>query len=196
MANQGRNAKGNVVTGGRRIDFLGYAFNHENTRLRKSIKKNFARKANRIKRPDRRREVLAAYWGWCKWANCKNLWNKLTNNDMSFADLGIKGRITTKDGQKFFDVKKVRADNLINLPISILDFQREVKTRHGPGRYAIKILFKDEEVKFITNSFTLKNQLDQAEKFESENPGKKVFPIETVMKKRDIGEGRSDYYFE
>lgn len=108
---------------------------------------------------------------------------------MSFADIGISGRITTKDGQKFFDVKKVKIDSILNLPISVLDFETNVKTQHGPGRYAIKIMYDGKEVKIITNSFTLKNMLDQARE-------KNAFPIDTVIKKRDIGGKFPDYYFE
>lgn len=184
-----RNAKGNVATRGRRIDFLGYAFNHENTRLRKSIKKNFAEKSNRVKKPKRRKEVLAAYWGWCKWGDCRNLWNKITDNDMSFAEKGITGRITTKDGQKFFDIKKVKIDNILNLPIIVLDFETGLKTKHGDGRYVVKIQCNGEELKIITNSFTLKNMLDQAREMNA-------LPIDTTIRKRDIGDGKSDYYFE
>lgn len=54
------------------------------------MKKNFARKVKRIKSRKRNREIRASYWGWCKWGDCKNLWRTITNNDMSFADKGIK----------------------------------------------------------------------------------------------------------
>ena len=132
---------------------------------------------------------MASYWGWCKWGDCRNLWNKVTNNDMSFIDLGINGRVTTKDGQKFFDIKKVRIDSLLNLPITVLDFETNLKTRHGSGRYVVKVMSQGEELKIITNSFTLKSMLDQARE-------KNAFPIDTVIHKRDIGEGKSDFYFE
>ena len=79
----------NVVRG-RRINFLGYCFTKDNVRMRKNMKKNFARKVKRIKSRKRNREIRASYWGWCKWGDCKNLWRTITNNDMSFADKGIK----------------------------------------------------------------------------------------------------------
>lgn len=93
---------------------------------------------------------------------------------MSFADLGISGRITTKDGQKFFDVMKTKIDSILNLPITVLDFETNIKTPHGTGRYAVKIMHNGEELKFITNSFTLKNMLDQART-------KNAFPIDTII---------------
>lgn len=109
---------------------------------------------------------------------------------MSFADIGISGRITTKDGQQFFDVKKIKIDSILNLPIKVIKFQTDVKTEHGNGRYVVLIEYNGEKCKFITNSFTLKNMLDQAAKIEN------AFPISTVVKKRDIGGKFPDYYFE
>jgi len=59
---------------GRGLDFVGYVFYHTHTLIRKSIKKNFARKvAKGISQAS-----AASYKGWCKWANCKKLLIKLT----------------------------------------------------------------------------------------------------------------------
>lgn len=190
----GRNgAKGNVAVRGAPIDFLGYGFDRDKVLLRKRIKVTFARKAARIKSKKRRREVLASYWGWCKWGDCRNLWNKITDKDMSFADKGITGRNATNDGQKFFDVPVVRADDIINVPIKVIDFIAGVKTREGSGRYVIKIIHHGKECKFITNSFTLKSMLDQASE-------QAIFPsaegFDTVLRKRDIGCGKKDYKFD
>ncbi|MCM1075933.1 MAG: hypothetical protein NC131_21890 [Roseburia sp.] len=178
-----------VVTDGRRIDFLGYCFTHERVRLRKSIKQTFARKEKKIRTAKRRRETRASYWGWCKWGNCRHLWKKITNNDMSFSEIGITGRSTTKDGQRFFDIRKVRAMEILNVPITVIDFEPNIKTSNGGGRYAVKIIFENQEAKFITNSFTLKSQLDQAKE-------RNVLPIQTKLKKRDIGDGMTDYIFD
>jgi hypothetical protein len=59
----------------RGIDFVGYVFYHTHIRLRKSIKQNFARKVSRNAAP----ETIAAYWGWAKHCNSKNLIKKLIN---------------------------------------------------------------------------------------------------------------------
>jgi len=61
----------------RGIDFVGYVFFHTHTRLRKSIKQNFARKMS--KNPNK--QSLAAYYGWAKHANCNNLLKKLCTNE-------------------------------------------------------------------------------------------------------------------
>ncbi|ODS87273.1 MAG: reverse transcriptase [Chryseobacterium sp. SCN 40-13] len=57
----------------RGIDFVGYVHYHTHVRLRKSIKKRFAKMLKR--RP--RRESIASYIGWTKHCNSKNLLKKL-----------------------------------------------------------------------------------------------------------------------
>lgn len=64
----------------RGIDFVGYVFFHTHTLLRKSIKKNFARMVKR----NFTRASLAAYWGWAKHANSKNLIKKLLIHEKVF----------------------------------------------------------------------------------------------------------------
>jgi RNA-directed DNA polymerase len=54
---------------GRGLDFLGYVFYRFVTRLRKSIKQNYARKVAKVISV----ASAASYWGWAKWANCNHL---------------------------------------------------------------------------------------------------------------------------
>lgn len=58
---------------GRGIDFVGYVFFHTHTRLRKTIKRNFAQMARR--RPSM--PSFASYWGWAKHCNSNHLIKKL-----------------------------------------------------------------------------------------------------------------------
>lgn len=157
--------------------------------MRKRIKQNFARKAKRIKNKGHRREVLSSYWGWCKWGDCRHLWKTITNNDMSFAEKGISGRNRTKDGQEFYDVKTVKADEIINVPITVVSFIPGVSTSQGPNRYVVKITVNGEDRKWITNSVTIKSMLDQAKEAG-------VLPQATVLRKRDLGGGMKDYIFD
>ncbi len=60
----------------RGIDFVGYVFRHRYIRLRKSIKKNFARKVAR----GINRESIASYRGWGKHCNSNHLFKKLLPN--------------------------------------------------------------------------------------------------------------------
>jgi hypothetical protein len=184
-----RNAKDNVPRDGRVLDYLGYCFVPGNVRMRKSIKQTFARKSKRINNKKRRREVLASYWGWCKWGNCRHLWNVITDKDMSFADHGINGRVETKDGKKFFDVEKVSLEEIVKDPITVLEYEEGVKTQYGPGRIVVKIIHNGAEKKIITNSFTIKSMLKQAKEMN-------LFPIETRVLKKPIEKGRWDFYFE
>jgi len=80
-------------TDSRGIDFLGYVFYHNHTKIRKSIKKNMFRKINRlnkrkIKPPkDEYVRSLASWYGWCKHCDSKTLLNKLfksINYDIRF----------------------------------------------------------------------------------------------------------------
>jgi RNA-directed DNA polymerase len=57
----------------RGIDFVGYVFYHTHTRLRKSIKQNFARMIARRKNS----ASIASYYGWAKHCNSKTLLKKL-----------------------------------------------------------------------------------------------------------------------
>lgn len=61
----------------RSIDFVGYRFYHTHILLRKSIKKRFARAMAKRKN----KQTIAAYYGWAKPCNSKNLLNKLLPNE-------------------------------------------------------------------------------------------------------------------
>jgi len=60
----------------RGIDFVGYVFRHTHTRLRKSIKQNFARMIAKGGNP----KSVASYKGWAKHCNSKNLLKKLLHD--------------------------------------------------------------------------------------------------------------------
>lgn len=61
----------------RGIDFVGYVHFHTHTLLRKSIKKRFAKSVRKKKK----KETIAAYWGWAKHCNSKHLLKKLLPNE-------------------------------------------------------------------------------------------------------------------
>ena len=190
---------GNAATVGRTIDFLGYCFSRENIRLRKSIKSRFARKAKGLKDPERKRQVLASYYGWCKWGKCRNLWKVITNNDMSFAAKGISESVTTKDGKRFFRNREVRAMEILNTPIVVVDFETNIRTQHGDGRYAVLLHRADDKevLKMVTNSFSIKSELDQAREHDTKFPNEPpILPCDTILRRRDLGNNKYDYYFE
>lgn len=85
--------------------------------MRKSMKKNFARKVKRIKSRKRNREIRASYWGWCKWGDCKNLYcvlfeqngqrSKFITNCYNLKDVLDQAREAENNGQKIFPVENV-----------------------------------------------------------------------------------------
>ena len=189
---------------GRSINFLGYEFSKENMRLRKSIKMKFAAGMGRVKSRKRRKQIEDSYRGWCKYGRCRHLWKKLTGKDMGFANKGITMvRSTLKDGKKFFDVRQVQLSDITNVEISVLDFQRNIETqdikdhtKKNSDRYVVLIQLKSsgEKVKFITNSHSIKDVLDQCE--ELEQAGRKIFPVDGVaIKRKDFGGGKTSYQF-
>lgn len=179
---------------GREMDYLGYCFTGERVRLRKSIKRRFARKMSKRPQEKKRQKVLASYHGWCKWADCRRLWNKLTDGDMSFATKGIRQSGLTRDGKKFFDARTQRISDILNVEITVLDFETGIRTKQGDGRYCVLFEADGRKGKFITNCYTLKDVLDEARK--AEESGKKIFPVDgVVIRRREIGDGKSTYVF-
>ena len=68
----------------RGIDFVGYVFRHDYIKLRKSIKKSFARKSSKHKFQGNKNYdmELCSYKGWAKHCNSINLQNKLKNESI------------------------------------------------------------------------------------------------------------------
>lgn len=92
-------------------------------------------------------------------------------------------------------VKETRLMDILNVPITVVDFETNVKTKQGEGRYCVLFEQNGQRSKFITNCYNLKDVLDQAR--EAENNGQKIFPVENVIvKRRSLGDGKSAYYFE
>lgn len=64
---------------GRGVDFIGYVFYHEHTRIRKSIKKNFCRRAARLQRrkntpaPADFKQEICSWLGWVKHSESEHL---------------------------------------------------------------------------------------------------------------------------
>lgn len=91
--------------------------------------------------------------------------------------------------------KETRLMDILNVPITVVDFETNVKTKQGEGRYCVLFEQNGQRSKFITNCYNLKDVLDQAR--EAENNGQKIFPVENVIvKRRSLGDGKSAYYFE
>jgi retron-type reverse transcriptase len=152
----------------RGIDFLGYVFFHSHTRLRKSIKKNFARKIKHAVGL-RRVEILGSYKGWCMHANCVNLYKKLTDMNL-FSDLGI-----TVDSAPFGG-EKIKINRIVNKEIEVLDFElNESKYQAGKNRKCLKLQIRFEgELRVLFTGSTILIQTMQKVK-------KEMLPFRTTI---------------
>lgn len=79
------------------IDFLGYViYSDGNIRIRKHIKQRFARRWKRVKSERRKQELLASFYGMCKHARAKHLFEKITN-----ININAYGRKENRDSKIF-----------------------------------------------------------------------------------------------
>ncbi|KAA6339864.1 Group II intron-encoded protein LtrA [termite gut metagenome] len=173
-------------TDSRGIDFLGYVIRHDYVRLRKRIKQNVARRLHDIKSKKRRRAVIAAFWGWAKHANGTHLFYILTGMK-NFKDLGVMYK--PQDGKKRFDHPLTPLGNLQNCEITVLDFETEIKTKEGEGRYVVLFELNEVKGKFITNSEEMKSILDQVKTINE-------LPFKTIIRRKIFGQNKSKYIFE
>ena len=171
------------------VDFLGYVTYGANyVRLRKRVKKNFARKFHRVKSRKRRRELTASFYGIAKHANCNHLFYVLTGKTMkSFKELKVAYK--PDDGKKRFPGTVVSIRELVNLPIVVKDFETGIKTEQGEDRCIVAIEQNGEAKKFFTNSEEMKNILSQIKDMPE------GFPFETIIKTETFGKGRTKYVF-
>lgn len=172
------------------IDFLGFVIYPTHSRLRKRVKKAFARKLKRVKSRKRRVELIGSLYGLAKHGNCRNLLKKLlTRKEMNkFSELGVT--YTPPDGKKRFLGKTVRLGSIVNSRIEIHDYERDIKTAHGSDRYVVQFRYPDthEYGKFFTASEEMKSILDQIAE-------KDAFPFETIIRSECFDGNKYKYIF-
>jgi hypothetical protein len=190
------NENGKEPRKGRSIDFLGYVFNGVYTQVRKRNKKSFSKKLSNARTAKRRHEILAFGYGMLKHCEGKNLYNTITNGDMSFASKGIKANARTlRDGKQFYDVDSIRQDELVGLTFTVLSFVSDVKVKDRDGRYIMLIELDGRQRKvFTTSPFIIEVLLEAAAK---ERNGEKIFPVDDQrILKKYLGNGKSTFIFE
>lgn len=172
------------------LDMCGYIHYSTHSLLRKRIKQNAARKLARVKSRKRRQQVIGAFKGMACHADCKHLYYKLTQTEMKkFSEMGIV--YTPADGKKRFPGKVMRLSALQNKTIEIHDYESELTTAHGDGRYLVS--FRDtttgEWEKFFTSSEEMKNILDQVSDVED------GYPFETIIESEVFDGNKVKYKF-
>lgn len=100
-------------TNGRGIDFVGYVFYHTHTRLRKTIKKRFAKKMSR----GFNYKSFASYYGWAKYCNGNHLIKKLISNEelQRFRNRSIRRNRKKIHGGQIINGSSVECKNTYNL---------------------------------------------------------------------------------
>lgn len=172
------------------LDYLGYVQYPTHSLLRKRTKQNAARKLAKVKSRKRRQEIIGSLKGMACHADCKHLFFKLTHHHMQkFSEMGIT--YTPADGKKRFPGKVMRLGALQNKVIEIHDYQDDMTTSHGDGRYLVS--FKDSSTgewgKFFTSSEEMKNILDQISDRED------GFPFETTIQSEVFDGNKVKYKF-
>lgn len=175
--------------GKRPLDFLGYVI-YENGRVavRKSTKRRFARRWGRRLSMKRRTELAGSFYGLAKHADARHLFETITGwNMVDFAELGIK--YVAEDGKKRFECPSVRLGDIQNTVVVVKDFETDVTTKEGGGRYVVLIDDAEgREKKFFTNSDELKQILDKVRDADK-------LPFRTTIKRVVFGDGKHKYCF-
>ena len=169
----------------RPVDFLGYIVRHDGkVSVRKHIKQRFARRWCRIRSRRRRRELIGSFYGVAKHAHANHLFRKITGLSMTtFAELGF---VYQRDGKKEFAAEPIRLSRLVNKAVVVKDFETDIRTREGDGRYLVLIEHDGHDYKFFTNSQQMKAALDYALE-------RSAMPFECVIE--SIG-GNAGYMFK
>ena len=176
------------------IDFLGFVYDGRKARLRKRTKQKAARRLARVKSRKRRQEIIGSLKGMAKWGDCKHLYKTLTRQDMeSFKELMKKKRADGveykgKDGKRILKGNVENLRTLVNMHITILDFEADVPTQNGP-RYVVQFQKDDGTVcKYLTNDSEQKFWLEELRK-----DGK--LPFDCTITPQYFGQGKVRYMF-
>lgn len=77
----------------------------------------------------------------------------------TFAELGF---VYQHDGKKEFAAETIRLSRLANKQVTVKDFETDIRTREGDGRYLVLVEHDNRDYKFFTNSQKMKAALDFA----------------------------------
>lgn len=172
----------------RPLDILGYRlYANGKIEIRKRIKKRFARRWKRVRSMRRRTELIGSFYGRCKHAHAGHLFKTITGINMKdFSELGL--RYVSANGKKLFDCETIHLNDLQNRQVIVRDYETEVDTRQGKGRYVVLIDIDGQQRKFFTNSIELKQLLDKAREINE-------IPFRATIRRKPIGENRYMYTF-
>jgi hypothetical protein len=172
------------------LDFLGYIHTRRGMFWRKSNKTAFLKRLSRVTNIRRRREIMSAAWGMLKHGN-KHCIRFAKMNGINFKKMNIRrSAMTDANGNKIIDATTISMRVILNQPVTIHEWVSGVKTSHGEGRMALRIVFNNNMYKLIVNAAPIKTLIAELERlgvtrFET------VF-IERGANKYDIDESRTN----
>ena len=176
------------------IDFLGFVYDGKKGRLRKRTKQKAARKLHKVKSRKRRQQIMGSLKGMAKWGDCKHLYKTLTGKNMESFSENVKKmkndgvNYTGKNGKRILNGVLENLRTLVNMHITILDFEADVPTKNGP-RYIVQFQKDDGTLcKYLTNDSEQKFWL---EKFRE--AGK--IPFDCRITPQYFGQGKVRYQF-
>ena len=176
------------------LDFLGFVYDGCRARLRKRTKQKAARRLARVRSRKRRQEIIGSLKGMAKWGDCKHLFKTITKRNMeSFAELmkrkhadGVE--YTGKDGKRILKGNVENLRTLVNMHITIIDFEADVPTKNGP-RYVVQFQKDDGTVcKYLTNDSEQKFWLEELKKDGN-------LPFSCTISPQYFGQGKVRYMF-
>lgn len=155
---------------------------------RKRNKSTWLKRRSHATNKKRLKEIDAAAWGMLKHGNkhCKRLYYKMTGVDIKRLGIKANNSVTGRDGKKFFDVPRIGASVVINDVIDILEWEKDIRTSQGSGRWVLLIRFHEKEYRLIINSIRIKNFIETLEEHN-------VTSFRTVMTDRS---GNKHYDFD
>ena len=179
---------------GEGLDFLGYVFDGRKARVRKRTKVKVARRLARVRSRKRRQKLIGSFKGLAKWGDCRNLYKVLTGNDMDFNEFKKKKQAEGIDyrnasGKRLLDGQMESLRSLVNMRITVLDFEPDVPTKNGP-RYAVQFRKQGDSrlYKYLTDDSEQKFWLREAKEADS-------LPFECTITAQPFGQGKVRYQF-
>lgn len=176
------------------IDFLGFVYDGHKALLRKRTKQKAARRLRKVRSRRRRQEIVGSLKGMAKWGDCKHLYKKLTGKNMeSFSEASEQMKrdginYTGKDGKRILSGILENLRTLVNMHITIVDFEADVPTKNGP-RYIVQFQKDDGTLcKYLTNDSEQKFWLEEMRK-----SGK--IPFDCKISPQYFGQGKVRYMF-
>lgn len=147
------------------LSYLGYVYYAGGDMYwRRKNKSAWQKRRKGVTNKRRLREIDAAAWGMLKHGNkhCRKLYNM---KGVSLKDLGMKpsNGFVEKNGKKYFDAPPITTTVVSNTVIDVLDWEKDVETSHGTGRWVLLIKYHERDYKLIINSMKMKSFIQRLE---------------------------------